>query len=308
MTIKYEKHVDWEPLTILLDVPRAGPNGLVPIQEKITRWFKTRDHQPICINECKAKYLNMEATSSGLKVSVEWMCKQCLEQFLKMIGAAFPEAESATIGRPAPLAGRIPAGEKKFVHVPSRSITVESGQKVPLDAFDISNYPVSVGEFEAFAAAVGYTTSGDLTKRLETYHENGTLYGIDATNRDRFEARFLSYADARAFCDYKKLRLPTDPELLAAITVDDEIRSISGNERAALFRRSPQLLHLQGLTLTSTLEGDKAVVRAGPWVTKHPGWETMQQYRLSRPKNDPIGQFYVVADKSEIVRESGDSV
>src|SRR5579872_308129 len=108
MITKSEKQIDWEPLVIRLVAPTIDPNRIDALRDTVTSWLKSRDQQPACKSYCKTKYVNIHRTDNGLKLSVQWMCDECLGHVLNLIESNFQEIEQAIIGYPQNATGRIP--------------------------------------------------------------------------------------------------------------------------------------------------------------------------------------------------------
>jgi hypothetical protein len=295
MKVIREEQVDWEPLHIRLSTRGSGIASA--IEQEVKQWFARRGADNPCRSGCAMKSVNTYLDGDDIHLLVQWVCDSCLPSLLEVIASSFPQVDKAIVG--ASSAYRFPKPDRRrFVAVPRRIVTLGDSTKVDVFPFEISSYPISVVQFEEFASRYGYLTSAEMRREPRTYRNNETLFNEE--RRLTAEARFLSYCDAVAYCKPNACRLPTDTELLAAITVDDTERDITSKERAALFRDSPRLLRLQGITITSTLEGELAVLRSGPWVTKHPGWNEGAKYRLLRRQTDPVGQMYVIKGVSKV--------
>lgn len=292
MNIVFEKNIDWEPLHIKLSPVPDWPDILPTMRREVGEWLSRRDAERSCGNDCTTKYFDLRGDGDAIRVLVQWACDTCARGLLEAIASKHPEIKEASVGLPPEPSYRVTHDRNKFVTVAFRAVTLENGATVEVGPFEISRFPVGVVQYEEFAVESGYLTSAEVAGKPHTYRRNGTLCSPEV--RKTAGALFLSQVDALEYCKRKGFRLPTDLELLAAITVDDLERTLSSEERASLFRDRPEILRAQGNTITATREGELAVVRSGPWVTKHPEWNQPGRYRIVRLPTDPVGQMYVV--------------
>jgi len=319
MTVKFQKFIDREPLIVSFETsPNAGPD-IAQLRQVVVQWFACRDENPVCTNRCLMKYLDVGVAKEGYRIAVEQACKQCLDLFLRYLSEQFPSFVTARVGRrEGANVGPIPASGRRFLRIARREVTAESGQVSIVQEFWISEFPISVGEYERFSESTGYLTSAELekprvsrvrtvnldnssertqrTRAPQTYKRNGALFGMALGNHGTFEARHLSYNDALAYCGWRAARLPTDIELLAAMTIDDDIRQIP-NGSSPSSEMPTELIKVQGRTITATCDGGNVLVRWGPWITKRPGWDEKGKNCEWCGVNVPAGQFYIVTDQ-----------
>jgi len=292
MRIDYLENTDWEPLLVRLIAPSVDGALAVQVEKLAGEWMANRDLRDRCKHGCMMKFVGAKCDHGTILLLVQWACKECVEKLLQAVANSFPQIGHAIIGYPAGVVDESAATQTTFVSLPGRRVVLGDGSAIQVQPFEISLDPIRVRQYHKFCALTGYRTSAELAGSKHTYCDNGTLFSEE--RRRTAEAHFLSYLDGAAYCSFHNLRLPTEAELLAAMTVDDDVRDLSPEDRAALYRDSPRLIRSQGKTLTSTLDGDKVVTRSGPWVIKHPGWEGVRWYRALRGRNDAACQLYVV--------------
>lgn len=286
----FAEDIDWEPLSITLKP--ADPPSADAVRLEVGKWLSRRDSNNGCPNGCMTKYFDVRGDGNAITLSVQWVCNVCLGGLLDHIALGHGHFDEAFVGGLKGQHENGPAARDEFVIIPRRLVSLEDGCTPTVGPFEISRFPLTVGEFEAFANTFHYRTSAEASGRTRTYKNNGTLY--NATLRQTGTALFLSQVDALEYCRRTGYRLPTDAELLAAITLDESERELAQDARAAMYRDYPRILRGQGKTVTSTVEASLAVVRSGPWVTKHPGWKQASNYRYLVPRTEGVGQMYVV--------------
>jgi len=201
----------------------------------------------------------------------------------------FPNIERATVGEPEQPSIPAPTNSR-IIEVKARTITLESGVSVKVEPFRISAEAVSVQDFDAFHRETAYVTVAEREQQLMTYKSNGLLDGYASAGRKSAPAMCLSIEDADAYCRHRRVRLPSDSELLAAITIDETVRVLTDEERKSIDLATMPMP--PGLTLTGSREGGQFVARRGPWLVKEPGWDRAGRYRRLVGPRDCVGQFF----------------
>lgn len=109
-----------------------------------------------------------------------------------------------------------------------------------------------------------------------------TIEPVRPKDRGNVPVHSVSFDDASAYCEWAKVRLPTEEEWLAAALIDQRIMS-PREMRAFLFGQSgrfdidkyPQALDGLGKEfVVGDVVPGKAVVRNGPHYVREEGWET----------------------------------
>lgn len=293
MIVKTSESLDWEPVTIDFRVHSDGKVIDSELQSVVDKWFEERSERLLCQNGCSTKFVLAMPADTGVRLLAQWVCEKCLPRLLDSIALAFPQIEEARVGE-FPEKGNIKSEPASIIQVSRRLTTMEDGRDMVVEAFRISSRPISIADYEKFCQESGHVTVAEREQRWDTFRRNGYLTGIEPAKRAQFEARFLSFDDAVAYCEYTGVRLPTDEEFLTAITIDDDHHEISAAEARALWEAG-RIPRPASWTWTATHEGVGVVARCGPWFAKQPGWEVkMPPYRMIFDRSVSGPQFFVV--------------
>lgn len=300
--ITEQSTVDWEPFHFWMkcDEGNVSEATRLYIHGALDGWMRRRAVSPVCGAECFNKYLSVSASlnAPGFDVDIQWVCRECVDSIFGLIANACPYISAIVVGVDDPRRAAAPHGDDGSLSVASRPVTLEDGRQVRVGPFRTSVQPVSVAEYMHFVERTGYVTSAEIKGSARTFVSNPFIEsGVDP-RKDLSDALFLSCDDALAYCWFSKTRMLTEPEVMAAMTIGDDVRVMSSDERretvlSGSVCRFTELLPI----ITATVEGGKVVARKGPYVVKEPGWEgLMARNRLLIDKNHPIGQFYCRKD------------
>lgn len=289
MKLVMSPNVDWEPLAIELASDSHTLPSADAIRDFLGKWLLQRENSPVCSNLCRSKFLHVREESGGIEVLVQWVCETCLQKLIKDLSLEFPNIERATVGEPGQPSVPVPT-KSRIIDVKARTVTLESGEPVNVEPFRISAEAVSVQDFDAFHRETAYVTVAERVQQLMTYKSNGLLDGYASAGWKSAPSMCLSFEDADAYCRHRHVRLPSDSELLAAITTDDIVRVLTDKERKSVDLTAIPMP--PRLTLTGSREGGQFVARRGPWLVKEPGWDRAGRYRRLVGPRDCVGQFF----------------
>src|SRR5262249_10882802 len=141
------------------------------------------------------------------------------DSLARRLGQEFPFLWRVEVGRePGPLP-RL-EWDDTFIYVPEKTFRMDDGSQLTVPSFEIARYPVSIAQFTRFVDATGYVTTAE-----KQHHSKNFRYLMsdeenipDATRV--LPARFISYQDSVAYCDWAAVRLPSEMEYLAAWLLD----------------------------------------------------------------------------------------
>jgi hypothetical protein len=109
-----------------------------------------------------------------------------------------------------------------FVRIPSKHVPW-SGGIVAVPAFAISVRPVTVGEFDEFVQSSGFVPTQERLGSRDMYRDNSSLDGLGQSEAAEIPAVFVSWTDAKAFCEWRGMRLPSELEWIAARFLEEDL-------------------------------------------------------------------------------------
>jgi serine/threonine-protein kinase len=135
----------------------------------------------------------------------------------------------------------IPAGEFGMGSVPKEGDDDEHPQHlVYLDTFYISKYEITNEQFDRFIKATGYKTDVEKVGKARIYEPENQGNWVEKSgaswryyyNKDtkKYPVVLTSWNDAKAYCDWAGLRLPTEAEWEKAARGSDKRKYPWGNE------------------------------------------------------------------------------
>ena len=221
------------------------------------------------------------------QITLEWLCLNCVPGFVEALTPIFPSDTDILTFDSLPDEATDPAAPlSEFVLVPTKTVELENGNRIPVRSFVISRSPVTVEQFERFASDTGYTTIAEQDGPEQTYLNNGTIAGFSRQEAAESHATCITFEDAMAYCNANGVRLPSEAEWMAAslFLPDSSARSGMNDERALTYAM---------FELTATEEGDSIVLRCGPHYRCPPNWrELVGPNRFTVPKDfydTPLG-------------------
>ncbi len=274
----YKKPViDWETEVFQVSFNADIDQPANRLQALFDSWVKEREERNICT--CQTKSFDLRGTREDryLEIAFGWFCEKCLALLESRMAISIPEIEQVVIGSDK---CEYPVTDLCYVEIGPKVVEFETGTKVEVPRFSIRRTTVTIGEFQSFAEATNLVTQAE-KDRGKTYRDNDCLWHISERSRSNCQATCLTFEEARAYCQWAEVRLPTESEWMAAALVDDRIFDRRDTDNFLFgddgkFRRSsfPNSLNDLGL---EWVEGNaipgKAVVRNGPQYVREIGWQ-----------------------------------
>lgn len=150
-----------------------------------------------------------------------------------------------------------------FVKTPAQVIESE-GKLISVEEFEMSLYPVTVGQYSEFAKTTGYQTHWERVGRYESFRRNDALAGVPKDEKKLIPAMYLNWYDLEAFCSWINCALPSQEQWLSSRIKE---RLFSSFDEAI---RLPYAYSME--EFTSHTEGDLVQLRSGPPRYLYEGW------------------------------------
>jgi len=157
--------------------------------------------------------------------------------------------------------------ETGFRRVDPASVDFSDRTISTFEPFHIGTREVSIAEYAEFCGATSYRTLFEKDGEHDCYFRNRTTDGMSDENKLKLPACYLSVEDAQAYCDWRKVRLPTDDELIVAAVF--KVLPADANSSDLLteminLRGVVSFSICDGLEFTASMEAGRSVARSGP--------------------------------------------
>jgi hypothetical protein len=304
MKIIKNKILNWEPLEIRF-IPKKKKKGWdKEVFEWLHGWEKDRLEiaGDLQTSQIPLEYYIAKVTSNGtVAVHVEWLCEKSIEIFANYIRKNGTNINQLIIGDEIGETLSTEQIELKihFIKVPEKLIYTETQTNIRVPSFEISKYPITVGQYKKFTNATDYKTTNERKGCYLTYFNNDFLIGMSLKEKESTAASCISYNDAIEYCKWAGVRLPSDHEWLSAAVLDWKIEYKDDDITEELIQKNiSKPLALQRLSSEWIGEyitkSDSAYVREGPVYLLEKGWKKPKQRKKYPTKyTDLLLQFRV---------------
>jgi hypothetical protein len=200
--------VDWEPL-VMRFVPsqKLRPSEAQHIARFIRIWLNAAaDTQPAVWS--MAKEWDCKVSRGNIVARCEFFPPRELSRLAQELGRQFPVLQELRLGYP--LNGSRTASKFDWFLVDAGNIRV-GNQDFVVKTFQISLSPVTAGQFEEFLAATGYEPVPDRIERIPNFLIDHFKLNFGPSPKHPLFG--VTHDDAVAFCNWAKLRLPSEAEL-----------------------------------------------------------------------------------------------
>ncbi|QDV19104.1 Formylglycine-generating sulfatase enzyme [Gimesia panareensis] len=207
--IIYEDLVDWEPLQMRFiagsDLTRSESEDIARL---IKDWMdRAAEADPELWEMAKEWGAGVEADGT-VTAACEFFPPQEIERLAEELTVNCPQIAEMRMGMP--LEGPACIKDTKWFSVDAGEVTVGK-QTLAVPAFEISWSPVTVGQYEEFIAATGYTPLPDKFEEQPGFLIDHFKLNFGPSPKHALYG--VTHDDALAFCKWANLRLPTDHEL-----------------------------------------------------------------------------------------------
>jgi Sulfatase-modifying factor enzyme 1 len=201
-----------------------------------------------------------------------WRFKnEWVDSLASRLGREFPFLWRLEVGR-EPQQMRPYEWDDTFIQVPEKSFHMDDGSTLTVESFEIARYPVSIAQFTRFVDETRYVTTAERHHHWKNFRHL-FIGEEDIPDASRvLPARFITYLDSVAYCEWAGVRLPTEMEYLAGWLLDTRTQQ-RGPESFRSFDElwnSPEALRGNSLNYTSTRSEDGQVIyRNGPLILRY---------------------------------------
>jgi hypothetical protein len=255
MTLYAERELSEEEIARLHQLLENWPRERAQGSDRTDTWPAVMWLQELCNRKTFAFYWE------------KWFPEEWFDPLAQALAAEVPALHLLEIGQDYEPPFR---DDEAFIHVPHKVVAFEDGSTVQVQPFEIARYTVSIAQFSRFVEATNYKTIAEQGNDEQTFRDNQFVSDVPMHKRDGLPAFYLSYLDAAAYCEWAKVRLPTEAEWLAAALIDDRIHDQSEVYRIYTELRSrPEALDIDWEEMTGTVvEGRLVVLRSGPRLVR----------------------------------------
>lgn len=205
MRIIEEDLVDWEPLRIRF-VPKSTFPDPTAFARDVEEWLRANAEKTR--SDCDLRYWDVSANEVGaIEAVAEHLTKNSLQRLARHIAKRHPELDQIVIGERIDGA---PTGLSfDWVLLPEDEIQLD-GVSFQVDSVAIPFTPVTIGQFVEFMEATAYIPVPD---RIEFEGFLVDNFRFSHGKSPKLPLFGVTYDDAVAYCEWARLRLPTEPEL-----------------------------------------------------------------------------------------------
>jgi hypothetical protein len=204
MKIFEEDLVDWEPLLMRFDSSTSiAADRQAALCAFLEDWFQT--NAAAKRSDCDIRFWNVDGDQ--LSASCEHLTRAAFRRLTKAIDRRFPEIDIVRIGIAF---DGVPSGlDFKWIAFWEQAVEMD-GVSHQVDPFAISTFQVSMGQFTEFMSDSGYVPDCDKAEYSGYLESHMKLNWGKSPKTPVFG---VTFNDARAFCDWANVRLPSETEL-----------------------------------------------------------------------------------------------
>lgn len=261
----------------------AGAADPAALAESIIPWAVAWERERRAAIACPCAVFGLEAFPPKVKrgrveFALGWLCDRCIPFLAERIDRDLGPVGTITIGSARPREPkRWEPRPIEWVDVPETEVEFEDGRRERVPPFQVTRWPISVAQYEAFVTATGYRTEAEIENGGDSFRDNQAIDACTAQEKSDAPACCVAFTDADAYCRWAGAALPTESQWLAAAVLDwakiyDQVEARSAYTRLTKLERALRFSIREWTATVRHERGKRYVTRASPTILLTSRW------------------------------------